>query len=180
MVTVAHPAGERHAFSLRPGRSTKVLRVLGAIDLTAGVVLLLNGLLLADAFVSRGTHEPPLQYSVLSVLPGLLAIWSGAIMAFGGVIVTSTKIRTLSLWWHSARRDDIDRIEMVRSDLRGLERVLPVVLLRDGRSIRLLPLSWTPRSRTEDRSGLEFQEDVVGEIRDLLGVGGQSGWAVSR
>jgi len=101
---------------------------------------------------------------------------AGAIMGFGGVVVIADGITSLAALPRSCRREDIDRIDIVRSDFRHLQRVLPVAVLKDSSSIMLVPLAWPysgrfPGSSNADLS-LGHQAMLVREIRNTLSVQG--------
>jgi hypothetical protein len=161
-------SGERTVYALRPPGATKLLRVLGVIDLVGGVAVTLVGLaLIGDSQTALG---------VVLTLLGLVAIWAGVMMSFGGVAVTTSKITSLASLRRSCRSEDIDRIDIVRSDFRHLERVLPIVVRKDGSSMKLVPLAWPYRGRFPGSNkvdlSLDAQAKLVSEIRSKLSVQG--------
>jgi hypothetical protein len=177
VTTTADPLDRRHLYCFSPASSQKLLKILGWLDLFCGALVLLAGLGLTIAAINPGSSSgPPLYAGLICLVGALLALWAGLVMAFGRVVVTPDRLRAMNLWWRSANRDQIDRIDLVRSDFGALKRVLPIVVLKDGRSFRLLRLAWPFRGRGGDKSGLtpEHQQELVAEIRTILGVGGSN------
>ena len=170
---------------MRPPRATTVLRIVGTIDLIVGILLLLVGAAFVVSYFAPGKGTPPpITDGFIFALFGIVAIWTGVAMAFGGVVVTSSKITTWAVLPHSSSKDDISQIDVVRSDFGHAERVLPVVIRKDGTELKLVPLAWPYRGhwyRKSDKAALtlDHQAKLVSEIRNTLGVGGdhyRSAW----
>jgi hypothetical protein len=169
---------DRHVFNLRPKSANQALRILGIVDLVAGVFLFLSGVLTAiKHIVSIGPPPPPIGLSVVFLVFGLAAVYSGIGMAFGAVIVTPDRIKTWNYWWRSVPQVNIDRIDVLRiNTARGSERAMPTVFLRDGQAVELQNVAWTrPREGFISASRglpLQSQQAVIDEIRKILGTGG--------
>jgi hypothetical protein len=157
------------SYTLQPRKRERALLVLGLIDLCASVPLVLAGfgLLLTGAW-----------QGAIAFLGGLLGLWAGSVMTWGRVYVNATRLRTMQVRPHRAKRDDIASIDVCRNDLVKVKRVLPIVRLKSGKSFKLLPLAVSSvvgyTRQTEDQQAqMRIQlEEQVREIRAALGVGG--------
>jgi len=92
-------------------------------------------------------------------------------MSTNDVVVSATTIRSAGPPRRKVRVEDVESIDIVRRDFGKLLRVVPLMKMKDGKSIPLTPLAWSPRTPTKSLS-LERQEEIVTEIRGLLSVGG--------
>jgi len=169
---------ERHVYNLRPKRANQALKILGIVDIVAGVLLLLSGLLTAiKHVVSIGPAPPPIALSIVFLLIGPVAVYCGIGMAFGAVIVTPNRLKTWNYWWRSVPQGEIERIDVLPiNSARGSERAMPTVFLRNGQEVQLQNVAWT-RPREGFFSGsrglpLQSQKEMIDEIRNILGTGG--------
>lgn len=101
-------------------------------------------------------------------------------MTWSAVYVSHDGISTTRNVPHRARRQQIESIDICRSDFGKIEQVLPIVRLRDNRSFKLFPLCLSsgqriaPQHAGEREELLARQLQIVQEIRGRLGVGGQN------
>ena len=114
---------------------------------------------------------PSIGYAVVFIILGVATLGAGTLMSTNDVVVSATTIRSAGPPRRKVRVEDVESIDIVRRDFGKLLRVVPLMKMKDGKSIPLTPLAWSPRTPTKSLS-LERQEEIVTEIRGLLSVGG--------
>jgi hypothetical protein len=147
------------------------LKYLGVIDLVCAALLLIVGFTFLITTLSGVRGAPPYGAGIISIVGGVLALFAGTLMATNDVVVSSTMVRSAGPPCRRAKRANVDSIDIVRRDLGKLFRTVPIMKMKDGRTIPLTPLAWSPRRPTNSLS-LAQQEEIVSEIRGLIGVGG--------
>jgi hypothetical protein len=174
MLLVMRQDPDRHAYSRIHYFSTPVIRLfrlLRVFMVSLGVFLLVLGL--DTAFVRTNQTDYPIGLSLIAMLVGLVMLWANDFDQ-GRVTVTPTRIRTRNLVARIARKDEIESLDIVHSQLGKPETTTPTLHLRGGRAISLQPLVWSAQVATEQPGWSYFQQQkLVHEIRDLLGVAGQ-------
>ena len=158
--------------SFAPGRR-KLLRFLGATDLLCAAFLFIAGLsfLISKLAGASGAPASGVGYGIIFIVLGVLPLWAGTLMATNDVVVSTTSIRSAGPPRRRVRKEDVVSIDTVRRDLGKLMRVVPIMKMKEGSTVPLTPLAWSPQTPTKSR-GLERQEEIVSEIRELICVGG--------
>lgn len=165
-------------YSLVPPKRARLLRLLGSVDLIVGVPLLLIAaptLLVVAVEVLRGSTGND-RIGTLGVLIVITAaaipvVWAGSMMAFRGVHVSRRAIRTsTTAWFIRIPRQRISVIDIETSHFRDLHRAVAVVVLVDGHTIELLPLS--AAARDPNHPMLDQQRQAVHHLRNTLAVHG--------
>lgn len=160
-----------NSFTLRPRKREAALRVCGMIDLCAAVFLSLAGL----ALTVVGTWQGP-----VILVGSLLGLWTGTLMTWGRVYATPERLLVTANRPHRAMRNDIAAIDVGRSDFGKIKQVMPLVKRKNGSSFKLQPLSvasgqWNdPQFADQRRELLARQQEMVEELRSMLGVGGSN------
>jgi hypothetical protein len=146
---------------------------------TLRVVLLVFGvfLLLLTLEASLTTSDSGSQWtwvdSVIGFLGVIVIAWTGY-FGFGKVFASRSSIDSQNLWRRSARKDDIERIDIVPTHFGRRLNYVPIVVLKTGKSFQLRPLTWrTPVLANNPGWTLDRQREIVHELRTLLSTGGQ-------
>jgi len=160
------------SFTMKPKGLENGLRLCGVIDLCCGVILFLFGL----ALMAVGTWQ-----GFVAFFGSLLVLWAGTAMTWSRVYVTPQRILTTSPRLHRAKKQDIQAIDICRSDFGQIKQIVPLVKLKSGRSFRLSSLCISfgnkrdsPQFRERAQHLLPRQQTLVEEMRSRLGVGGSN------
>lgn len=98
-------------------------------------------------------------------------VWAGCSMAFRGVHLSTSRLRTpFGLWFRWVDADDISRVNIERDKFRDVLRATVVAISQNGVRTELQPLSVA--SLNPGSPLLKKQIDVVGSLRQSLGVMG--------
>lgn len=181
MVTISSDVGQprsRRSYSLRFRRSQAVLRICGVIDLLgAGLLLLFGAVLLLALPVDASTGKDANVLTTLAGLGtvcfvfGLIFTWAGVQMTWGRVYLTPDRITSMNLWIRRASISEVARIDIRRSDWGKLPRLIPFVVLGNGTSFKLMPLSLASANGFKS-SQLGRQLEIVNELRSACGADG--------
>ena len=173
MVLMNQRHSQKHVFFFRPPGRRKLLQYLGAIDLLCAAFFFIAGLsfLMAKLAGDSGAPSFGVGYGIIFIVVGFLPLWAGTFMTTNDVVVSMTSIRSAGPPRRRVKREDVVSIDTVRKDLGKLMRVVPIMNMKDGSTVPLTPLAWNPRS-PDTSLGLERQEQIVSEIRELIGVDG--------
>ena len=170
---MSKPGIEKHVFFLLPRARRQLLRFLGAIDLAGGALIVLAGLGFVFTDFSGARGAPPFGYGIVFLIGGISYLYVGRLMATNDVVVTSTTIRSAGPPRRSVKREDVVSIDIVRKDFGNLKRVVPMLILRNGATVPLTPLAWSPSPwRPTANLTLARQHGIIAEIRELLNVEG--------
>jgi hypothetical protein len=166
---------ERSLYSRVAYFSTSTVRFLKfrrVFMILIGVFLLILFAVTAFTTTKRGS-DYPVSLPILSFFGSVFAFWFNDFDQ-GQVVITPTGIRTRNRVQRSARRDDIDSLDVFHSGIGEPRGTTPVVFLKNGKSFILEPLLWTENVEAEQpRWTYDQQLKIVHEIRTVLSVGGR-------
>ncbi len=155
-------------FSLATNR---LFRFLSVFMVLCGLLLLALGVLTIFSKTHSGGHFPVIL-PIVCFLGGVASLWARD-FGHGLVIVTDSDIKTRNHIHRTARKDDINSLDIIHSDPLGSESTTPTLFLRNGRSLVLEPLIWSEQVGSEQPKWTYWkQQQVVKEIREILHVGG--------
>ena len=115
-------------FSPTTSRFFLILRIF---ILLVGAFLLVLGAVMVFTKTNRGSNYPILL-PILSLLGGIAAFW-GNDFGQGRVVVTTSGIKTRNRVHQSARKEDIESLDINHSNIGEPESTTPVLHLRNGK-----------------------------------------------
>jgi hypothetical protein len=126
---------------------------------------------LEEALLSRGSSTESKAFLLGVSRAGTIMTWSRVCATPRGILVMNNRP-------HRANRSNIAVIDICRSNLGHVKQVVPIVRLKHGASLKLLPLCLSsgeriaPQFEEQRREMLVRQQSLVDELRSVLGVGG--------
>ena len=177
MVLMATRGDDQHSYWMRefwPRSFRTTMKIVELVVITAGLFLVLGGIAATFAHLDSAIKQPaPYPFCAFMIVSGMACVWLWRGVR-GKVVVNNGWIRVQNFRLRKVRIDQVFRIDILRSDFRGKERALPTVILKDGGSFRMIPLSWSPPSDIPSTSQITLlnRQMLVDQIRSLLKVSG--------
>jgi hypothetical protein len=174
---MARQKDDRRTFSAISSFSEGKVKLLNTLRVTLmvlGVVLLL---LTLDASLTTSHSGPQWAWgdSVTCILAAIVIAWV-CYFGFGKVFVSGSSVKSQNLWRRSAKKDDIERIDIITTYFGRRLNYVPIVVLKTGKSFQLRPLTWrTPVLANNPGWTVDRQREIVHELRTLLSTDGKDG-----